>query len=60
MPAEQICSTIYDLFHRKIASKAITAQYLVDILEQRFQRVVVSPEGLEERLPATLLRQSHT
>ncbi|EMB2851849.1 ATP-dependent nuclease [Pseudomonas aeruginosa] len=55
MPAEQICSTIYDLFHRKIASKAITAQYLVDILEQRFQRVVVSPEGLEERLPCYLV-----
>ncbi|MGS7254309.1 ATP-dependent nuclease [Pseudomonas anuradhapurensis] len=55
MPAEQICSTIYDLFHRKIASKAITAQYLVDILEQRFQRVVVSPEGLEERLPSYLV-----
>ncbi|MGX1181584.1 putative ATP-dependent endonuclease of OLD family [Pseudomonas sp. IAP-CY TE4608] len=54
MTAEQICSTIYDLFHRKIASKAITAQYLVDILEQRFQGVIVSPEGLEERLPSYL------
>jgi putative ATP-dependent endonuclease of OLD family len=55
MPADQICSTIYDLFHRKIASKAITAQYFVDILEQRFQRIVVSPEGLEERLPGYLV-----
>lgn len=55
MSAEQICSTIYDLFHRKIASKAITAQYLVDILEQRFQRIAVSPEGLDERLPGYLV-----
>ncbi|WP_448110823.1 ATP-dependent nuclease [Pseudomonas lini] len=55
MSAEQICSTIYALFHRKIASKAITAQYLVDILEQRFQRIVVSSEGLEERLPGYLV-----
>lgn len=55
MTAEQICSTIYDLFHCKIASKAITAQYLVDILEQRFQGVIVSPEGLEERLPSYLV-----
>ncbi|MGF6667204.1 ATP-dependent nuclease [Pseudomonas monsensis] len=55
MSAEQISSTIYALFHRKVASKAITAQYLVDILEQRYQRIVVSPEGLEERLPGYLV-----
>lgn len=55
MTVVQICSTIYDLFHRKIASKAITAQYLVDILEQRYQRIVVSPEGLAERLPGYLV-----
>jgi putative ATP-dependent endonuclease of OLD family len=51
---EQMCSTIYALFHRKVASKAITAQYLVDILERRYPEVTVSPEGLRERLPAYL------
>lgn len=55
MTAEQICSTIYDLFHRKTASKAITAQYLVDILEQHYQRIVASPEGLAERIPGYLV-----
>lgn len=55
MSAEQICSTIYELFHRKVASKAITAKYLVDILEHRFPRIVVSSEGLEERLPGYLV-----
>lgn len=55
MSAEQISSTIYALFHRKVASKAITAQYLVDILEQRYQRIVVTREGLEERLPDYLV-----
>lgn len=55
MSTEQICSTIYALFHRKIASKTITAQYFVDILEQRFPRVLGSPQGLEERLPGYLV-----
>lgn len=55
MSAEQISSTIYALFHRKVASKAITAQYLVDILEQRYQGIVVTREGLEERLPDYLV-----
>lgn len=55
MSAEQICSTIYALFHRKVASKAITAQYLVDILEQRYRGNVVPREGLEERLPGYLV-----
>ena len=53
--AEETSSTIYALFHRKVASKAITAQYLVDILEQRFQTLRVSLERLEERLPAYLV-----
>ncbi|WP_243667314.1 hypothetical protein [Pseudomonas brassicae] len=53
--AEETSSTIYALFHRKVASKAITAQYLVDILEQRFQTLGVSLERLEERLPAYLV-----
>lgn len=55
MSSEQISSTIYALFHRKVASKAITAQYLVDILEQRYQRLVVTREGLAERLPSYLV-----
>ncbi|WP_122439456.1 ATP-dependent nuclease [Pseudomonas viridiflava] len=52
---EQVSSTVYALFHRKVASKAIAAQYLVDILEQRYPGVVVPREGLEERLPGYLI-----
>jgi putative ATP-dependent endonuclease of OLD family len=55
MSTAQICSTIYDLLHHKTASKAITAQYLVDILEQRFPTIVVSPEDLEEQIPGYLI-----
>lgn len=55
MSAEQLSSTVYALFHRKVASKAISAQYLVDILEQRYRGVVVPREGLEQRLPGYLV-----
>lgn len=55
MSPEQVSSTVYALFHRKVASKAIAAQYLVDILEQRYQGVVVPCERLEERLPSYLV-----
>ncbi|WP_347929195.1 AAA family ATPase [Pseudomonas helvetica] len=52
---EQVSSTVYALFHRKVASKAITAQYLVDILEQRYPEVVVRREGSEEIFPDYLV-----
>lgn len=52
---EQVSSSVYALFHRKTASKAIAAQYLVDILEQRYRGVVVPRAGLEERLPSYLV-----
>lgn len=55
MSPEQLSATVYALFHRKVASKAIAAQYLVDILEQRYQGVVVQREGLGERLPGYLV-----
>jgi putative ATP-dependent endonuclease of OLD family len=55
MSPEQVSSTVYALFHRKVASKAIAAQYLVDILEQRYRGIVVPREGMEERLPGYLV-----
>lgn len=55
MSQEQISSTIYALFHRKLASKAIAAQYLVDILEQRYENTTVDPESMREILPSYLV-----
>ncbi|WP_122390341.1 ATP-dependent nuclease [Pseudomonas savastanoi] len=52
---EQICSSIYALFTRKVASKAITAQYLVDIIEHRYPLVSITRDGLEQRLPSYLV-----
>ena len=55
MSPEQISSTIYALFHRKTSSKAIAAQYLVDILEQRYEGNSGSSERLREILPNYLV-----
>lgn len=55
MSPEQISSTIYALFHRKTSSKAIAAQYLVDILEQRYEGTSGAPESLREILPSYLV-----
>jgi putative ATP-dependent endonuclease of OLD family len=55
MSPEQISSTIYALFHRKVASKAIAAQYLVDILEQRYEGTSVVPQSVREILPSYLI-----
>ncbi len=43
------CTHIYQLFHSKRASKAIAAQYLVQILEERFKG---APEDLAAKLPS--------
>ncbi|GLX90938.1 AAA family ATPase [Pseudomonas sp. MS-1(2024)] len=55
MSPEQISSTIYALFHRKTSSKAIAAQYLVDILERRYEGTSGAPESLREILPGYLV-----
>jgi putative ATP-dependent endonuclease of OLD family len=52
---EHVCSTIYALFHNKTASKAITAQYLVDLLEGRYQGIAAPSERLQEALPGYLI-----
>lgn len=55
MSPDQVSSTIYALFHRKTSSKAIAAQYLVDILEQRYEGTSGAPESLREILPDYLV-----
>jgi putative ATP-dependent endonuclease of OLD family len=55
MSAEQISSTIYALFHRKVASKAIAAQYLVDILEQRYEGSPGAHQTVRDILPSYLV-----
>ncbi len=49
-----LCSHIYSLFTSKKASKAITAQYLVDVLEDCLQRQVLSCEQIVGMLPGYL------
>ncbi|GFM74578.1 hypothetical protein PSCICM_03970 [Pseudomonas cichorii] len=49
-----LCSHIYALFHRKKASKAITAQYLVDLLEGRLSFKASPQEQLVQALPTYL------
>lgn len=49
-----LCSHIYSLFTSKTASKAITAQYLVDVLADCQQREVLSCEQILDRLPGYL------
>jgi len=46
-----LCSHIYSLFTSRTASKAITAQYLVDLLEDCLQRQVLSREQIMGWLP---------
>jgi putative ATP-dependent endonuclease of OLD family len=48
---EHLCSYIYALFHQKKASKAITAQYLVDLLEGRLGYKALPLEQIQEALP---------
>ncbi|MPQ71780.1 MULTISPECIES: AAA family ATPase [unclassified Pseudomonas] len=49
-----LCSHIYSLFTTKKASKAITAQYLVDVLDNDLQRKVLSREQIVDSLPGYL------
>ena len=49
-----LCSHIYSLFTSRTASKAITAQYLVDLLEDCLQRQVLSREQIMGWLPGYL------
>ncbi len=49
-----LCTHIYSLFTSKTASKAITAQYLVDVLEDCLQREVLSCEQILDWLPGYL------
>ena len=46
------CVHIYKLFHTKKASKAIAAQYMAELLEERFEK---DCEGLARKLPLYLL-----
>lgn len=48
---EHLSSHIYALFHQKKASKAITAQYLVDLLEGRLGFEAPTLEQIQEALP---------
>jgi putative ATP-dependent endonuclease of OLD family len=48
---EHLSSHIYALFHQKKASKAITAQYLVDLLEGRLGFEAPTLEQIQEVLP---------
>lgn len=49
-----LCSHIYSLFTSKTASKAITAQYLVEVLGDCLQRQVLSCEQIVDWLPGYL------
>lgn len=49
-----LCSHIYSLFTSKTASKAITAQYLVEVLEDCLQHQVLSCEQIVDWLPGYL------
>ncbi len=48
---EKLCSIIYDLFKTQKASKSIAAQYLADILQERFESDEINTAWLTERLP---------
>ena len=48
---EVLCSHIYKLFHSKDASKAITAQYLAEILSAEFPSGALNASLLRSRLP---------
>lgn len=49
-----LCSWIYELFSSKRASKAIAAQYLVDLLCEKKTKGEINAAWLEERLPRYL------
>jgi putative ATP-dependent endonuclease of OLD family len=49
---EQLCSHIYALFGRDKVSKAVAAQYLVEILDGKIDGGTKSSEPLRQRLPA--------
>ncbi|WP_439858619.1 TOPRIM nucleotidyl transferase/hydrolase domain-containing protein [Pseudomonas sp. MBLB4136] len=49
-----LCSHIYSLFTSKTASKAITAQYLVEVLDDCLKRQVLSCEQIVDWLPGYL------
>lgn len=49
-----LCSHIYSLFTSKTASKAITAQYLVEVLDDCLKRQVLSCEQIVDWLPRYL------
>lgn len=48
---EILCSLIYDLFKTQRASKSIAAQYLADILYEKFENSEIDSAWLAERLP---------
>lgn len=54
--AEVSSSLVYARFEYDGASKAISAQYLASILEERFDKALLSPQKLRERLPDYLVR----
>jgi len=49
---EVLCSHIYEMFSSKRASKAIAAQHLADLLNERFSKYEIDSAWLTARLPA--------
>lgn len=52
---EHLCSHIYRLFTKKKASKAITAQYLVDVLEEGLRQDTLNAGAVLNSLPAYIV-----
>jgi putative ATP-dependent endonuclease of OLD family len=49
---EVLATTIYSKFDKRSASKAVAAQYLAEILQDRLSNKALDPQILRERLPS--------